>query len=133
MYDPFDPEEQPDYQASLEAARSSGYSWSDIANHLFSATTAADQAGYTQSEIDKHLGFVDPAGFEAGAKASWATAMASDPAVLDNMAAGKVDLTANPNVRSEYVDALKAGEVKGPLDFSERYGAAAVGAVNDVH
>ncbi len=133
MSDPFDPEDDADYQSSLEAARSSGYSWNDIWSHLTGATAAAAQVGYTQPEIDQHLGFKDPAGFEAGAKASWATTMASDPAVLDDMAAGKVDLTANPAVRSEYVDALKAGEVKGPLDFSERYGAAAVGAAHDVH
>src|SRR6202022_144886 len=131
MSDPI--EEQPDYQSSLEAARSSGYSWSDIWSHLTGATAAADAAGYTQPEIDKHLGFQPPEAFEARALASWATTHAADPGVLDDMAAGKVDLTGNPAMRTEYVDALKAGEVKGPVDFSERYAAAAVGAAHDVH
>src|SRR5579859_4151672 len=124
---------QPDYQSSLETARSSGFSWSDIWNHLTSSTAAADQAGYTQDDIDQHLGFQPPDAFEARSLASWATTQAADPTTLDDMEAGKVDLAANPAMRQEYIDALKAGEVKGPLDFAQRYAAAAVGAAHDVH
>src|SRR5690242_13065874 len=124
-----------DYQGSLELARAAGYSWGDIHNHINRATAEADGEGYTQDEIDAHLGFQSPADFEARAIASWAPTMADDPTIVDGLEAGapKLDLGANTNLRSEYVDALKAGEVRGPLDFAERYGAAAVGAAHDVH
>ncbi len=128
-----EPDEQPDYQSSLEKARGAGFQWSDIWSHLFSSTAEADKAGYTQPEIDQHLGFADPAGAEARMKASWATTIASDPAVLDDMADGKVDLATNPDMRTAYTEALKNGEVKGPQDFAERYGASAVAAAHEVH
>jgi hypothetical protein len=126
-------EELGDYQSLLERARSAGFSWGEIGNHVASSTAAAADAGYTQPEIDQHLGFVDPAGFESSAKASWATAMADDPALIDGLADGKINLAENPNVTAEYVKALQEGSVRGPLDFAERYGAAAVGAAHDVH
>src|ERR1700680_5138820 len=90
--------EQPDYQASLEKARGSGWDWGSIWAHITGATSAAADAGYTQPEIDQHLGFTDPAPFENAAKGSWASAMATDPGLVTDMANGNVNLAANPNV-----------------------------------
>src|SRR5712691_882723 len=125
----------PDYQASLETARSNGYDWASIWNWIAQGTTTAADYGYTQGEIDTHLGLKDPSDFEERAKNSWANHMAADPKELDNLAGvePKIDLTANPGLADDYAKALLAGEVKGPQDFAERYAAQAVGAAHDIH
>src|SRR5229473_3073257 len=109
-----------DYQTKLETARTAGWSWGDIFGHIGAATLTAANAGYSQREIDDHLGFADPAGFEYRAASSWAQWRAANP--------DKPPVASeNPATRSDYAEALKAHEVKGPVDFMERYTDAAPG------
>jgi hypothetical protein len=135
LVDPIDPGGAPDYQSSLETARSAGYSWPEIQNHVAQGTLAAADVGYTQDEIDAHLGFAPPDRFELRARDSWAAQMAAEPTVLDALAPPNpsLDLSLNPNHRRAYADALLAGEVRSPRDFSLRYAAAALAAAHDVH
>src|SRR5712691_608118 len=125
----------PDYQASLETARSNGYDWASIWNWIAQGTTTAADYGYTQGEIDTHLGFKDPSAFEDRARTSWTAHMAADPKAIDDLAKPepKIDLTANPGLAGDYAQALLAGEVKGPQDFAERYAAQAIDAAHSAH
>lgn len=123
------------YQDGLERAREYGYQWAAIQDHFAQSTLAALDYGYTAEEIDRHLGFNDPSDFEDRTRESWARQFARDPELLTGLSAPdpKLDLTMNPDVRRDYVDALLGDNVKGPQDFALRYGAAALNAAHELH
>lgn len=130
--DPFDPEAAPVDPET--AARHAGWSWGDIGSYIADATSTALGLGYTPGEVDKHLGRPDPKGQEDHAQATWSGAFAEDPSVLNMvMPGGNLDLTANPNFRSDYAAALLNGEVRGPQDFADGQAAAALSAAHDLH
>lgn len=114
-------------------ARAAGYGWGDIFDHVAKATDTALQQGYTQDEVDRHLGYRDPADFKDRARAGWASAIANEPQILDNLGGSQpqLDLTRSPTLASDYAQALLNREVKGPQDFAEHYAAAALDAAHD--
>lgn len=110
------------------AARSAGYDWSDINDHVAQASDAAQQAGYEPIDIDQYLGFKDPWEFAQRATGTWASNFAMNPDLLAQLQNPQqpFDMTQDPNLARNYADAMKAGEVKNPQDFADRYAAAAV-------
>ena len=134
--DPIDPEIAPDATEGpaptdpQEAARSAGYSWSDIFSYIGKATQAAMSLGYSQDQVDQHLG-ADPAKADQDAKDTWTGHMAENPDLLDDAKNAQLDLSLSPTFRQDYADALTNRTVLGPADFSYRYAAGALSAAQD--
>jgi hypothetical protein len=129
---PFDDEEEPeDVLDPQMAARAAGYSWGEIWDHIAGATQTALGFGYTEPEVDRHLGYrAPPPGSYA---AQWGGLFSADPGLRDGAVAEepKLDLAVSPTLASDYAEALRNREVKGPRDFTDAYAAAAMAEADD--
>ena len=117
-----------------DSARQEGYSWDQADAYIGTASQAAMNEGYSEDDIKGALGYSSAQPFEDYSRSSWSNTIGNDPELQAAMLVdGQApDLTANPDWRGTYANAVSQGHVTGPRDFSDRYAAQMVNAAGGV-
>lgn len=112
------PKATPFYDRQIEA-RTAGYTWPEINDHIADRTTAALAAGYTEGEVRGYLGLPDPGALQDRLQAQWGTRLSLEEDVnqfIEPLPATIEPLEAMTAARTAAHAGQAAPEARMPLD-----------------
>lgn len=109
----------------MATARLAGHEWDDIENYYGEVYDKAQQVGHSAEAVDKHFGYPDRKPFDDQTEQQIKRQLQVAPdlrSVLDAPDPAKaINDNAGLMIRDAYADALMAGQVKTPGDFTAKF------------